>query len=102
MGEHRTTGSLARSKRALGACPRSLEFHVVPCRDSQERRRDRAIRSQRACTTRRVAKISRTKEDVMFRAPLPYSLRPPTPALAPALAGGGGAGPSPEPHRPST
>src|SRR5438132_6572071 len=59
MGEHRTTGLVARSKRALGACPRSLEFHVVPCRDSQERRRDRAIRSRCACTTRRVTKFSR-------------------------------------------
>ncbi|TMA86991.1 MAG: alpha/beta hydrolase [Deltaproteobacteria bacterium] len=104
MGEHRTTGSLARSKRALGACPRSLEFHVVPCRDSQERRRDRAIRSQRACTTRRVTTFSRSKkEDFMLRLPLPCSLLTVTAALATGLAIGCGADPSQEPQRaPST
>src|SRR5438445_1199401 len=100
MGEHRTTGSLARSKRALGACPRSLEFHVVPCRASQERRRDRAIRSQRACTTRRVTTFSRSKkEDFMLRLPLPCSFLPVTAALATALAIGCGADPSQEPQR---
>src|SRR2546430_1746121 len=34
MREHRTTGLLTGSKRALGACPRPLESHVLHCRES--------------------------------------------------------------------